>query len=76
MQPNNPLLGVTLARMLDELRARLGWLGLVRAVAFHCVESAPSLRSALNFLRKTLRAREKCEALYLPVLLGGAEKVD
>ena len=76
MQPNNPLHGVTLARMLDELLARLGWQGLARELPFRCFESDPSLKSALNFLRKTPWAREKFEALYLQVLLGGADSAD
>lgn len=72
MQANNPLHGVTLAQMLDELLAELGWQGLARELPFRCFEQDPSLKSALNFLRKTPWAREKFEALYVWVVINGA----
>ena len=76
MQVNNPLHGVTLARMLDALLAEVGWQGLACELPFRCFEQDPSLKSALNFLRKTPWAREKFEALYMLVVVSGAKSTD
>lgn len=67
-QPNNPLHGVTLERILSELVARLGWAELGRRIDIRCVNHEPSLASSLKFLRRTPRAREQAEALYLDTL--------
>ncbi len=66
-QPNNPLHGITLQRMLEELEARLGWEELGRRIPIRCFQHDPSLKSSLTFLRKTPWARARVEALYLAV---------
>lgn len=67
-QPRNPLHGVTLARMVEDLAAHYGWAELARRIPIRCFAFEPSVSSSLKFLRKTPWAREKVEALYLQSL--------
>ena len=64
-QPNNPLHGITLKALLEELVERHGWEGLAARFSFHCFRNNPSIPSSLKFLRKTPWAREELEGLYL-----------
>ena len=64
----DPLHGITLARMLDELVAHFGWPELGRRISIRCFDSDPSIASSLKFLRKTPWARNKVEELYLFML--------
>jgi uncharacterized protein (DUF2132 family) len=64
-QPRNPLHGITLEAMLEQLVARHGWDGLARQIDIRCFTHDPSIRSSLKFLRKTPWARAKVEALFL-----------
>ncbi len=64
-QPNNPLHGVTLEKVLTLLVARYGWDELARTININCFTNEPSIKSSLKFLRKTPWAREKVEALYV-----------
>ena len=64
-QPRNPLHGITLEQMLNELVAHFGWPGLGEQIKLRCFISDPSIASSLKFLRKTPWAREKVESLYL-----------
>ena len=67
-QPNNPLHGVKLADILEELVAAYGWEELGNRINIRCFQSDPSIKSSLTFLRKTPWAREKVEELYLRFL--------
>lgn len=67
-QKNNPLHGITLARMLEELVESHGWAGLGKQVEIRCFTHDPSIKSSLQFLRRTPWAREKVELLYLKLL--------
>ncbi|MEO6525012.1 MAG: VF530 family protein [Gemmatimonadaceae bacterium] len=60
----DPLHGVTLEAMLEHLVARYGWPGLGSRISIGCFTDDPSIRSSLNFLRKTPWARAKVESLY------------
>jgi len=64
-QPNNPLHGLTLKAIVEDLVARHGWEGLAAQVRIRCFTLDPSLKSSLKFLRKTDWARQEVEALYL-----------
>ncbi|MDY0048919.1 MAG: VF530 family protein [Thauera propionica] len=64
-QPNNPLHGLTLERMLNALVERLGWAEMGRRVDIRCFNHEPSIASSLKFLRRTPWAREQVETLYL-----------
>lgn len=67
-QPNNPLHGKTLEMILTSLVDRYGWEELGERITINCFTSNPSIKSSLNFLRKTPWAREKVELLYLDSL--------
>ncbi len=64
-QPNNPLHGLTLERILTDLVERMGWEGLGQHIQIRCFMYEPSIKSSLVFLRRTPWARAKVEALYL-----------
>jgi len=64
-QPNNPLHGVTLKAMLEDLIARRGFAELSELIPIRCFAQDPSLKSSLKFLRKTDWARARVEQLYL-----------
>lgn len=61
----DPLHGITLKIMLTRLERKYGWQELGQRINIKCFNSNPSIKSSLNFLRKTPWAREKLEALYL-----------
>jgi uncharacterized protein (DUF2132 family) len=64
-QPKNPLHGITLKAIVEELVQRHGWDGLGQRLAFRCFTRDPSLKSSLKFLRKNEWARGQVEDLYL-----------
>ncbi|MNN96725.1 hypothetical protein D3C81_2157560 [compost metagenome] len=64
-QPKNPLHGVTLEAILNQLVAAYGWDGLAQRIDIRCFRNDPSIKSSLTFLRRTPWAREKVEALYI-----------
>ncbi|MFT4572581.1 MAG: hypothetical protein ACI8TX_003671 [Hyphomicrobiaceae bacterium] len=64
-QPKNPLHGITLKTILDDLVARRGWEELGEIINIRCFNENPSIKSSLIFLRKTDWARAKVERLYL-----------
>ena len=64
-RPQDPLHGVTLKALLEDLVARRGWPDLAQQVPIRCFQHEPSLSSSLKFLRKTPWARAKVEQLYL-----------
>ncbi len=61
----DPLHGVTLAHMVEDLSDYYGWNELGRLIPVRCFTHDPSVSSSLKFLRRTPWAREKVEALYL-----------
>lgn len=71
-QPNNPLHGITLEKLLNELVAHYGWPALGERIDIRCFTHDPSISSSLKFLRRTPWARERVEALYLDMLKRGA----
>ncbi len=66
--PKNPLHGVTLKKMLEDLIGFYGFDTLGELIKIKCFTDNPSLKSSLTFLRKTPWAREKVEQLYLKSL--------
>lgn len=67
-QPNNPLHGITLEKILNHLVEFYGWEQLGIRVNIRCFNENPSIKSSLVFLRKTPWARKKVEELYLETL--------
>ena len=64
-QPNNPLHGVTLKKIVEMLVEEYGWEALAEKINIRSFTHEPSVKSSLKFLRKTPWAREKVEALYI-----------
>ena len=64
-QPNDPLHGVTLKAILEQLLETYGWDELDKQLRMNCFHENPSINSSLKFLRKTPWARKKVEELYL-----------
>ena len=67
-QFNDPLHGVTLKVLLEQLVAYYGWEELDKRIRINCFSVNPSINSSLKFLRKTPWARAKVEELYLEYL--------
>jgi uncharacterized protein (DUF2132 family) len=63
--PNDPLHGITLERIVTRLSDHYGWKNLGMKIALNCFKKDPSIKSSLTFLRKTPWARKKVETLYL-----------
>jgi uncharacterized protein (DUF2132 family) len=64
-QVNNPLHGITLQKMVEQLVAFYGYDTLGELIKIKCFTDNPSVKSSLTFLRKTDWARKKVEELYL-----------
>ncbi|KOY52526.1 VF530 family DNA-binding protein [Polaribacter dokdonensis] len=64
-QPNNPLHGIKLATILEELYLEYGWEELGYALNINAFKNNPTYKSSLKFLRTTPWAREKVEQFYV-----------
>jgi len=65
---NDPLHGITLEMILNQLVQRYGWAELAIRIPIRCFSNEPSIKSSLTFLRRTPWARRKVEELYLSSL--------
>ena len=68
-QLNNPLHGIKLATMLEELYLKYGWEELGNVLNLNAIRNDPRMKSSLKFLRTTPWAREKVENFYLKNIL-------
>ncbi|MFH1215128.1 MAG: VF530 family protein [Pseudomonadota bacterium] len=73
-QANNPLHGVTLEQVVNSLVEHYGWEKLGKRVKVRCFNSDPSVKSSLNFLRKTPWARKKVEDMYIAMQKSGRKR--
>ena len=64
---NNPLHGIKLKDILEELVKYYGWKKLGQRIDIRCFLFDPTINSSLKFLRKTPWARTKVEELYLKI---------
>jgi uncharacterized protein (DUF2132 family) len=64
----DPLHGITLEAVLLALVERFGWEELGRRIDIRCFNYDPSIKSSLQFLRRTPWARKKVEELYVSSL--------
>ena len=64
-QPKNPLHGITLEMILNDLVKHYGWDELGRMIDIRCFNLDPSVKSSLTFLRRNPWARMEVEKLYL-----------
>ena len=67
-QPNNPLHGIKLEQIINDLVAHYGWEYMGFTINIKCFNENPSIKSSLTFLRKTPWARAKVEKMYLNML--------
>jgi uncharacterized protein (DUF2132 family) len=67
-QPNNPLHGIKLEQIINDLVDRYGWEYLGENINIRCFTHNPSVKSSLKFLRRTPWARTKVETIYLKML--------
>jgi uncharacterized protein (DUF2132 family) len=63
--PRDPLHGITLQHLLEQLHARYGWEELGHQIPIRCFTHEPSMGSSLAFLRRQPWARQAVEELYL-----------
>lgn len=70
----DPLHGITLERMLNELVEEVGWEHMGYLVPINCFNSDPSIKSSLKFLRRTPWARAKVEKIYLERIIDFKKK--
>jgi uncharacterized protein (DUF2132 family) len=64
-QSKDPLHGITLEMILNQLVQQYGWVELAKRIPIRCFSYEPSIKSSLKFLRRTPWARKKVEELYL-----------
>ena len=64
-QNKDPLHGVTLKKILQDLVEQYGWEYLAEKVQIRCFMFDPTINSSLKFLRQTPWAREKIEKIWL-----------
>jgi len=67
-QPNNPLHGVKLEQIINELVEHYGWEYMGYNIKIKCFTDNPSVKSSLKFLRRMPWARTKVENMYLKML--------
>lgn len=65
IQLNNPLHGLKLDTLLNEVVTHYGFDILAEYTRLKCFKNNPSISSSLKFLRKTEWARETLERFYL-----------
>ena len=72
--PRDPLHGITLEAILNQLVQRHGWREMARRIPIRCFMFNPTVKSSLTFLRKNLWAREKVEGWFISELPVSGEE--
>lgn len=67
-QPNNPLHGIKLQQIVEDLVDYYGWEQLSHHVDINCFKNDPSITSSLKFLRRFQWARDEGEHLWIEVI--------
>ena len=65
LKSKDPLHGITLQKIVEQLVAHYGFDTLGELIKIKCFTTNPSVKSSLTFLRKTDWARKQVEDLYL-----------
>ncbi len=73
--PNDPLHGLTLEKIVTALVEHYGWEELGDKIRIKCFNSDPSIKSSLKFLRKEYWARIKVNKLYIRTFLKEEENI-
>lgn len=68
LKSKDPLHGITLQRILEQLVDYYGFDTLGELIKIKCFTDNPSIKSSLTFLRKTDWARKQVEDLYVQSL--------
>lgn len=68
MQSKDPLHGITLQQIVEQLVDYYGFDTLGELIKIKCFNVNPSVKSSLSFLRKTDWARKKVEELYVKTI--------
>ena len=68
LQSKDPLHGITLQIILEQLVDYYGFDTLGELIKIKCFTDNPSIKSSLTFLRKTDWARKKVEELYIKTI--------
>jgi len=66
--PRDPLHGITLENIINQLVQRHGWSEMGRRIPIRCFQLNPSVKSSLTFLRKTPWARQRVEDWFIAEL--------
>ena len=72
VHPRDPLHGVTLEQILNQMVQRYGWNEMADRIPIRCFQFDPSVKSSLTFLRKTPWARQKIEEWFIAQVWGPA----
>lgn len=67
---NDPLHGITLETIINQLVEQYGWDELGERIPIKCFTNDPSVKSSLKFLRRTPWARKKVEELYASTVVN------
>ena len=68
--PRDPLHGIALENILNQLVQRHGWSEMGLRIPIRCFQFNPSVKSSLTFLRKTPWAPQRVEDWFI----GGLSK--
>ena len=68
LKSKDPLHGITLQKIVEQLVAHYGFDTLGDLIKVKCFTDNPSVKSSLTFLRKTDWARKQVEDLYVKSL--------
>ena len=63
--PRDPLHGITLEQIINQLVQQHGWAEMGRRIPVRCFQFNPTVKSSLTFLRKTPWARKKVEDWFI-----------
>lgn len=63
--PSDPLHGITLETILNQLVQKHGWSEMGWRIPIRCFQLNPSIKSSLTFLRKTPWARKRVEDWFI-----------
>ena len=63
--PRDPLHGITLENILNQLVQKHGWNEMGRRIPVRCFRFNPTVKSSLTFLRKTPWARKRVEDWFI-----------
>lgn len=67
-QPNNPLHGIKLQQIVEDLVEYYGWEQLSYHIDINCFKNDPSIKSSLKFLRRFQWARDEVEHLWIEAI--------